>query len=75
MDVIKEIVEIYKNYNFKTEIIVASVRNLEHVKESGMLGAHIATIPPKLINEMFKHELTDKGIKKFLEDWEKVKDK
>ena len=74
MDVIKEIVEIYKNYNFKTEVIVASVRSLDHVKESGMLGAHIATIPPKIINEMFKHELTDKGIKKFLEDWEKVKD-
>ena len=75
MDVIQEIVEIYKNYNFKTEIIVASVRNLDHVKESGLLGAHIATIPPKIIDEMFKHELTDKGIKKFLEDWDKVKDK
>ena len=75
MDVINEIVEIYKNYNFKTEIIVASVRNLDHVKESGLLGAHIATIPPKIIDEMFKHELTDKGIKKFLEDWDKVKDK
>ena len=75
MDVIKEIVEIYNNYGFKTEVIVASVRNLEHVTESGLIGAHIATIPPKIINEMFKHELTDKGIKKFLEDWETVKDK
>ena len=75
MDVVKEIIETYKNYDFKTEIIVASVRNLEHVKEAGLLGADIATIPPKIIDEMFKHELTDKGIKKFLEDWDKVKNK
>lgn len=75
MDVVKEIIETYKHYDFKTEIIVASVRNLEHVKEAGLLGADIATIPPKIIDEMFKHELTDKGIKKFLEDWDKVKNK
>lgn len=75
MDVVKEIIETYKNYDFKTEIIVASVRNLEHVKEAGLLGADIATIPPQIIDEMFKHELTDKGIKKFLEDWDKVKSK
>lgn len=75
MDVVKEIIETYKHYDFKTEIIVASVRNLEHVKEAGLLGADIATIPPQIIDEMFKHELTDKGIKKFLEDWDKVKNK
>ena len=75
MDVVKDIIETYKNYDFKTEIIVASVRNLEHVKEAGLLGADIATIPPQIIDEMFKHELTDKGIKKFLEDWDKVKSK
>ena len=75
MDVIKEIVPLYKNYGFKTQIIVASVRNLEHAKEAAIIGAHIATLPPAIIWEMFKHELTDKGIKKFLEDWEKVKNK
>lgn len=75
MDVIKEIVEIYRNYGFKTQIIVASIRNADHVKEAAMLGAHIATVPPAIIWDMFKHELTDKGIKKFLEDWEKVKNK
>ncbi len=72
MDIVKDIVQIYKNYNFDTQIIVASVRNLDHVREAATLGAHIATIPPKVLAEMFKHELTDKGIKKFLDDWKKV---
>ncbi len=75
MDVIKEILQVYNNYYFSTQVIVASVRNVEHVKEAAMLGAHIATVPPAIIWEMFKHELTDKGIKKFLEDWDKVKNK
>jgi len=72
MDLIKDIVEIYKNYNFKTEVLVASVRNTEHAKLAALYGAHIATIPYKVLKEMFKHDLTDKGIKKFLEDWKKV---
>lgn len=73
MDVVKEILEIYKNYKFDTEVIVASVRSRAHVEESARIGAHIATIPPKVLDEMWKHELTDKGIEKFLEDFNKSK--
>jgi transaldolase len=72
MQIVEEIVNIYKNYNFNTEVIVASVRNLDHVKKAAILGAHIATVPYKIIKKMMKHELTDKGIDKFLEDWKKV---
>lgn len=72
MDIVKDIVEIFKNYKFETEIIVASIRNLEHVRLSALYGAHIATIPFKVLEEMFKHELTDKGIKKFLDDYKKI---
>ncbi|MBT4651599.1 fructose-6-phosphate aldolase, partial [Candidatus Woesearchaeota archaeon] len=61
MEVIAEIVEIYKNYNFKTEIIVASVRSPLHVKEAALCGADIATIPFKVIKQMSKHSLTDIG--------------
>ena len=74
MEVIAEIVEIYKNYNFKTEIIVASVRSPLHVKEAALCGADIATIPFKVIKQMSKHSLTDIGIEKFLEDWKTVKE-
>ncbi len=69
---IKEIYEIYKNYNFQTSILVASVRNIEHIIESAKIGAQIATLPPKLIKKLFIHPLTDKGLKAFLEDWEKT---
>ncbi len=72
MQVVEEIVKVYKNYNFKTQVIVASVRNTDHVKAAAMLGADIATVPYQAIKEMMKHDLTDKGIKKFLEDWKKV---
>jgi len=75
MELIEEILDIYENYDLQTEIIVASIRSTIHAKESAMMGAHIATIPPKIIWQMFDHSLTDKGIKKFLEDWDKVKDK
>lgn len=68
MALIADIVKIYQNYGFKTEIIVASVRSLAHVHKSSVLGAHIATVPFKILEEMFKHPLTDAGIKKFLED-------
>ncbi|MBT4651491.1 fructose-6-phosphate aldolase, partial [Candidatus Woesearchaeota archaeon] len=74
MEIIAEIVEIYKNYNFKTEIIVASVRSPLHVKEAALCGADIATIPFKVIKQMSKHSLTDIGIEKFLEDWKTVKE-
>ncbi len=72
MELIEEIVEIYDNYDFKTEIIVASVRNINHVRISALLGADIATIPYGVIKKMMKHNLTDNGLQKFLEDWKKV---
>jgi transaldolase len=73
MQIIEEIVDIFYNYDFKTEIIVASIRHPLHVIESAMLGAHIATIPPKIIRQMVRHSLTDVGIQKFLSDWNEVK--
>lgn len=72
MDIVEEIVKIYNNYKFKTEIIVASIRHPLHVIEAAKLGADIATIPYDVMEKMSKHALTDAGIKKFLEDWEKV---
>lgn len=73
MQVVRDIMEIYCNYGFKTEVIVASVRNIRHVVEAAKAGAQIATIPPKVLEEMWKHDLTDKGIQKFKEDYEKTK--
>ena len=72
MDLIKDIRLIYDNYKFKTKILVASVRNTNHVLEAAKIGADIATIPYPVFEQLFKHSLTDAGIKKFLEDWEKV---
>jgi len=73
MDVVREIVTIYGNYGFETEVIVASVRNALHVVDAAIAGAPIVTCPFNVIELMFKHPLTDAGIKKFLEDWEKIK--
>jgi transaldolase len=73
MALVREILEVYRNYGFETEVIVASVRSTQHVLEAAKTGAHIATVPFPIIEQMFKHDLTDKGIKKFLEDWEKAK--
>jgi transaldolase len=72
METVGEIMEIYENYMFKTEVIVASVRNPVHVVEAARMGAHIATIPYSVIIQLIKHPLTDIGIQKFLKDWEKV---
>jgi transaldolase len=72
MHLIKEIVEIYRNYQFKTEVLVASVRHPLHVVEAARLGAHVCTCPAPVIESMFKHPLTDIGLEKFLKDWEKV---
>ncbi|MDO9097508.1 MAG: fructose-6-phosphate aldolase [Candidatus Methanoperedens sp.] len=72
MQIIKDLVEIYKKYGFNTEIIVASVRHPLHVVESAKIGAHVATIPYNVIEKMFKHPLTDIGLEKFLKDWKKV---
>lgn len=68
MALISEIVQMYMNYGFETEIIVASVRHPMHVHQSAMLGAHVATVPFKILEQMFKHPLTDVGIEKFLKD-------
>jgi len=72
MKVVENILTAYKNYGFKTQVIVASVRNLEHVERAAMMGASIATIPPKVFHELHKHELTDIGIKRFLDDYKKL---
>ena len=72
MGIVSEILEIYENYLFDTEVIVASVRNPLHVVEAAKMGAHIATIPYSVILQLIKHPLTDVGIEKFLKDWEKV---
>jgi len=72
MELIKDIVTIYRNYGFKTQVLVASIRNPLHVLEAAKLGADVATIPFKVIEQLANHPLTDAGIKKFLSDWEKV---
>jgi len=72
MELIESIVQIYSNYAFDTEVIVASIRHPIHVYEAAMLGADIATIPPAVLDKMVKHPLTDIGIERFLADWEKV---
>ena len=73
MLLIEQIVEIYTNYSFNTEVIVASVRNPLHVLESALRGADIATIPFSVLSKLAAHPLTDKGIAAFLADWEKQK--
>jgi transaldolase len=72
MDIVSDIVDIFENYMFKTEIIVASIRNPLHVLEAAKMGAHVATIPYSVIIQLIKHPLTDIGIERFLKDWEKV---
>ena len=72
MEIVGDIVQIYKNYGFETEIIVASVRNPLHVVEAAQMGAHIATIPFSVLKQMVGHPLTDIGIKKFFEDYKKI---
>lgn len=72
MDLISEIVDIFNNYNIETEIIAASIRHPMHVTQAARLGCHIATVPYKVIEQMTKHPLTDKGIDQFLKDWETV---
>lgn len=72
MDIVSDMMEIFDNYRFETEIIVASVRNPLHVIEAARIGAHVATIPYSVITQLIKHPLTDIGIERFLKDWEKV---
>ncbi|MTI80625.1 MAG: fructose-6-phosphate aldolase [Firmicutes bacterium] len=75
MEVIYDIIDIFDNYDLNTQVISASIRHPMHVLESAKAGAHIATIPPKVLKQMVKHPLTDIGIEKFLSDWEKVPNK
>ena len=72
MNLIREIVDIYENYQFTTEILVASVRHPIHVVEAARMGADVCTCPAAVIEAMFRHPLTDIGLEKFLKDWEKA---
>ncbi|HET7698156.1 MAG TPA: fructose-6-phosphate aldolase [Vicinamibacterales bacterium] len=72
MDLIRDIVEIYRHYDFATEVLVASTRSPMHIVEAARLGADICTCPPAVIDALFNHPLTDVGLKKFLADWEKA---
>lgn len=73
MDLIRQIVQIYKNYDYPTQVLAASLRHPLHVVDSALAGAHVATMPFKVLDLMFKHPLTDKGLDQFLKDWEKAK--
>jgi len=72
MNLVKQIVQIYKNYNFETKVLVASVRHPMHVVEAGLIGADVVTMPFKVLEQMIKHPLTDIGLERFLEDWRKA---
>jgi transaldolase len=75
MEIVRDLVTIYNNYSLATQVIVSSVRHAQHVYEAAMLGADVVTIPFKVIEQLIKHPLTDKGIESFLKDWEKVQKK
>jgi transaldolase len=73
MDLIADIVQMYDVYpELDTQVLVASIRSLEHVELAGLIGAHVSTLPPKIVWDMYNHELTDKGLNAFLEDWKKT---
>lgn len=72
MELIREIRQIYDNYDFDTEILAASIRTANHVKEAALIGADVATVPPAVLKGLVKHPLTDKGIESFLADWKKT---
>ncbi len=73
MDLISQIVQIFRNYDYKTQVLVASVRHPLHVVEAALMGADICTMPFEVINKMFNHPLTDIGLEKFINDWNKLK--
>lgn len=75
MQMIKQIIHIYNNYGYKTEVLVASIRHPVHVLQAAEMGAHISTIPFKVMQQLTKHPLTDIGIERFLKDWEAVQQK
>ena len=76
MDLIQKIKDIYSNYQkLNTKILVASVRNMEHVAQAAIIGADVVTLPPKILEELYDHPLTKKGLDAFLEDWKKTNQK
>ena len=72
MSVVEEILQIYRNYDIETQVLVASIRHPVHVVEAAKLGAHVATMPADVLERMVKHPLTDIGLKRFLDDWSKA---
>jgi transaldolase len=72
MELISEIRQIYDNYAYDTEILAASIRSVNHMKQAALIGADVATAPPAVIHAMASHPLTDKGLDAFLKDWEKT---
>ena len=72
MDLVEDIVVMYENYGFDTEVLVASVRTKQHVIDAAVIGAHVVTLPPKVIYELYDHPLTEKGLKAFLDNWSKT---
>ncbi|MFH1207839.1 MAG: fructose-6-phosphate aldolase [Patescibacteria group bacterium] len=72
MDVVQETVQIFKNYNIRSNVLVASIRSVRHVEEAALAGADIVTVPFKILAQMYRHDLTDKGVKKFYQDWENI---
>ncbi len=72
MDLISDIRQIYDNYGYETEILVASVRTANHVKQAALIGADVVTAPASVLKALAKHPLTDKGIEMFLADWKKT---
>ena len=75
MELISQIVQIYKNYDYKTEVLVASIRHPLHLVEAALMGAHVCTMPFPVIDKLFNHPLTDMGLEKFLSDWKKSQSK
>jgi transaldolase len=73
MDIVRDIIQIYKNYDYPTEVLVASVRHPIHVVEAAKIGAHIATMPYKIFKQLVKHPLTEVGLERFLSDWKNQK--
>jgi transaldolase len=74
MDLVRQILQIYRNYGYHTEVLAASLRHPLHVLDAALAGAHVGTMPFKVLELMFRHPLTDRGLEQFLKDWEKVKD-
>ena len=73
MDLIADIVQMYDMYpELDTQVLVASIRSIDHVEMAGLIGAHVSTLPPKIVWDMYEHALTEKGLNAFLEDWKKT---